>query len=462
MENLEKKQLKQDFLWGTSVSSMQTEGAVTEGGKGPSVYDDPQLCVRGKAADWEVATDTYHRYDEDIEMMEKMNFNCYRFSISWSRVFPNGDGEVNEEGLRFYDSLIQRLKAKNIEPMICLYHFDMPANLAKKYNGFASRYVVDTFVNYGKTIIDRYKDQVKYWITFNEQNIFGWDPIIGGCYLPESEKILYQVNHNSLVAHARVVNYLHENAPNALIGGMIAYRLFYPATTLPKDQLIAQEMDERLNHFYLEIYANGKYPKYMLQYLENHRCMPKFEPTDEEDLRKAKVDFLSFSYYSSSTINSNKIPPSVPFYKYEEYGKVDNSLIGTTEWNWQIDPVGFRLILTKIYNRYHIPVFPIENGIGVKEQLDENEQIHDNYRIDYHRDHIEEMKKAIFEDGVDCMGYLTWGAIDILSSQGEMKKRYGFVYVNRDEEDIKDLRRIPKQSFYWMQKVVETNGDDLR
>ncbi|RYL94955.1 glycoside hydrolase family 1 protein [Sporolactobacillus sp. THM7-4] len=457
-----KRKLSNDFLWGTSVSSMQTEGAVNEGGKGPSVYDDPELCVRGKVSDWEVATDDYHRYDEDIEMMAAMHFNCYRFSISWSRVFPNGDGEVNEEGLKFYDSLIHRLKEKNIEPMICLYHFDMPANLARKYNGFASRHVVDAFEKYGKTIIDRFKDQVKYWITFNEQNIFGWDVSIGGCYLKQNEKILYQVNHNSLVAHARVVNYLHQTAPKAVAGGMIAYRLFYPATTLPKDQLMAQEMDERLNQFYFEIFAHGKYPKYMLQYLKNHRCLPKFEANDEDDLLKAKVDFLSFSYYSSSTISSNQIPPNVPFYKYEAYGKRDNSLIGTTEWNWQIDPVGFRLILVKLANRYQLPVFPIENGIGVDEQPDDTGYISDPYRINYHREHIEAMKKAIFEDGVKCMGYLSWGGIDILSSQGQMKKRYGFVYVNRDDEEIRDLKRIPKESFYWIQKVVQTNGEDLR
>lgn len=454
--------LNKGFLWGTSVSSMQTEGAVNEGGKGPSVYDDPRLCTRGEASDWKVATDDYHRYDEDIDMMAKMHFNCYRFSISWSRVFPDGDGAVNEEGLKFYDSLIERLLSKNIEPMICLYHFDMPAHLAREYNGFASRYVVDAFVNYGKTIINRYKGKVKYWITFNEQNIFGWDSSIGGCYLPQSEKLIYQINHNSFVAHARVVNYLHQTAPGAVIGGMIAYRLFYPATTLPKDQLMAQEMDERLNQFYFEVFANGKYPDYMLRYLDNHHCMPKFEENDEKDLRTAKVDFLSFSYYASSTISSSKIPPNVPFYKYEEYGKQDNLLIGTTEWNWQIDPVGFRLILDRSANRYHIPVFPIENGVGVNEQPDESGQINDQYRMDYHREHIEEMKKAVFADGVNCMGYLSWGGIDILSSQGQMKKRYGFVYVNRDEEDIKDLKRIPKKSFYWMQNVVGTNGEDLR
>ncbi|WP_239984765.1 glycoside hydrolase family 1 protein [Sporolactobacillus pectinivorans] len=454
--------LKDDFLWGTSVSSMQTEGAVNEGGKGPSVYDEPDLCVRGKASDWKIATDDYHRYDEDIAMMKEMHFNCYRFSISWSRVFPSGDGAVNEEGLKFYDSLIRRLKDNHIEPMICLYHFDMPAHLARKYNGFASRYVVDAFVRYGKIIIDRYKDQVKYWLTFNEQNIFGWDSSIGGCYLPPNEKLIYQVNHNALIAHARVVSYLHQKVPHALAGGMIAYQLRYPATTLPKDQLITQEIDERLNQFYFEVYANGKYPDYMVQYLKNHHCFPQFEQGDEKDLKDGKADFLSFSYYASSVISANRIPPNLPFFQFDQYGKIENALVGTTEWNWQIDPIGFRLALVKTANRYHLPVFPIENGMGVNEQRDEDGQINDFYRIDYHREHIDEMKRAIFEDGIDCLGYLSWGAIDIISSQGQMKKRYGFVYVNRDDSEIRDLKRIPKKSFYWMQKVVMTNGEDLR
>ncbi|MFX3617363.1 MAG: glycoside hydrolase family 1 protein [Sporolactobacillus sp.] len=453
---------KPDFLWGNSVSSMQTEGAVNEGGKGPSIYNDPKLCVRGKASDWEVATDDYHRYDQDIAMMEGMHMNCYRFSISWSRVFPDGDGEVNPEGLAFYDSLIDRLLAHHIEPMICLYHFDMPAHLAREYNGFASRRVVDAFVRYGQTIVDRYKDKVKYWLTFNEQNLFGADVSVGGNYLPVNERNLYQTNHNALIAHARVVRYLHEHARNAVIGGMIAYQLVYPASTSPKDQLLAQEIDERLNQFYLEVYSKGKYPKYMLTYLENHNCLPKFEAQDEADLMSGKVDFLAFSYYSSTTISANKVPGNVPFFQYKKFGIVDNPLIGTSEWNWQIDPVGFRLILDRLATRYGLPIFPIENGLGVDEHPENGEEINDDYRIDYHRQHLIQLQKAIECDGVDCMGYLSWAAIDILSSSGEMRKRYGFVYVNRDDQQIKDLKRIPKKSYYWFRKVVASNGEDLR
>lgn len=452
---------KPDFLWGNSISSMQTEGAVHEGGKGPSIYDDPELCVRGKSSDWVVAIDDYHRYDEDIALMAGMHMNCYRFSISWSRVFPEGDGEVNPEGLAFYDSLIDRLLEHHIEPMICLYHFDMPAHLAREYNGFSSRYVVNAFVKYGQTIIDRYKDKVKYWLTFNEQNLFGTDPSIGGSYLPVNERNLYQTNHNALVVHARVVRYLHEHAKNAVIGGMIAYQLVYPASASPNDQLIAQEIDERLNQFYLNVYSHGKYPEYMLEYLKKHGCLPKFEATDVDDLLMGKVDFLAFSYYSSTTISANKIPVNMPVYRYKEFGLVDNPFTGTTEWNWQIDPVGFRLILDRMSIRYGLPVFPIENGIGVDETAIDDEMILDDYRIAYHRQHLEQLQKAVTEDGVDCMGYLTWAAIDILSSAGQMKKRYGFVYVNRDETDIKDLKRIPKKSYYWFAQVAQTNGQNL-
>ncbi|MCI1880967.1 MAG: glycoside hydrolase family 1 protein [Sporolactobacillus sp.] len=455
-------QLAKNFLWGTSVSSMQTEGAVSEGGKGRSVYDDPSLCVRGKASDWEVAIDGYHRYDEDIRLMTQMHFNCYRFSISWSRVFPQGDGPINPQGVEFYDRLVNQLIASGIQPMICLYHFDMPARLAHRYNGFASRYVVDAFVRYAKAMIDHFKGRVNYWLTFNEQNIFAWDSSIGGCYLPKSEKTLYQVNHNCLVAHARIVNYLHRVSSQAKIGGMIAYQLCYPATTLPKDQLMAQRFDAFYNQFFLEMYAEGKYPLYVLNYLWKHRCMPHFEKTDADDLQNGTVDFLAFSYYSSGLISANKIPPNAAVYQYSEYGKINNPLIGTTEWNWQIDPEGFRLILAKMYHRYHLPVFPIENGIGVDEALNNNQRIDDDYRIDYHREHIKQMKRAVFADGVDCMGYLSWAAIDIVSSQGQMKKRYGFVFVNRDDEHLRDLRRIPKKSFEWVKKVVLTNGEDLR
>lgn len=451
--------LKPGFLWGNSVSSMQTEGAWNEGGKGLSVYD--VIKATDHTSDWKVATDTYHRYKVDIGLMKEMGFNCYRFSISWSRVFPSGDGKINEEGVRFYERMIDELLENGIEPMICLYHFDMPLNLAEKYNGFASRYVVDAFAAYGKAMIDRFKDKVTYWITFNEQNIFGSRVSIGGCTLPETEMLLYQINHHVFMAHAKVTNYLHEVAPNCQIGGMIAYRLNYPATTKPEDVLATKQVDDAHNQFYLDVFTNGKYPSFILTYFNNHNCMPEILETDDEELLRAKSDFLAFSYYASSMISAETLTEDTPLYQYDIAGKVDNPHLDATEWGWKIDPTGFRLILRDMYNRYQLPVFPIENGIGVKETLNVEGTVDDDYRIKYHRDHIIEMKKAILDDGVDCMGYLGWGLIDILSSQGEMKKRYGMVYVNRGEHDLRDLKRIPKKSFYWMKRVTESNGEVL-
>lgn len=455
-------QLPQGLLWGNSVSSMQTEGAWNEGGKGKSVYDIREASEH--ASDWKVATDSYHRYKEDFDYMKELGMNCYRFQISWSRVFPNGDGEVNEEGLAFYDRFIDDLLERGIEPMICLYHFDMPLHLAEEYRGFLSRYVVDAFVRYGKLIVDRYKDKVKYWITFNEQNIFAMSHgfQIGGLLEGDgTEKELYQLQHNTLIAHAEIANYLHKSAPNCEIGGMVAYNKVYPATSKPEDSLAAQLVDDFTNQFHLDIFTNGKYPAFMLAYLKENNLMPEFEEGDEETLAEMKSDWLSFSYYASSVISADKITKDTPIYQYREIGGQPNPNLEATEWGWQIDPIGFRSILRDMYNRYKLPVFPIENGIGVIEELPENELIQDDYRINYHRDHLQAMKDAMFLDGVDCIGYLGWGLIDILSSQGDMRKRYGVVYVNRENHDLKDMRRIPKKSFDWFKKVIESNGKYL-
>lgn len=452
------KHFSNDFLWGNSVSSMQTEGAWNLDGKGLSVYDVKEAT--SNTSDWKVATDVYHRYEEDIRLMKEMGMNCYRFSISWSRIFPNGDGEVNEDGIAFYEKLIDTLRAYDIEPMICLYHFDMPLHLASEYQGFASRYVMDAFVNYGSLVIDRFKDRVKYWLTFNEQNVFGWSVDHGGCTLPVSEKLIYQVNHHVLMAHAKVVNYLRKVAPECQIGGMIATQLFYPASSQPEDEMAAKLVDESMNQFFLEVFTHGQYPTFMLNYFQQKDCYPQMHNSDLEELEESTCDFLAFSYYASGTISAEDIHEETPLYQYLDLGKRKNPYLTETEWGWQIDPVGFKYILIDMHNRYKLPIFPIENGIGVQETQPENDIIYDDYRIEYHRNHIKEMQKAI-DFGVHCIGYLGWGLIDILSSKGEMKKRYGMVYVNRGEHELRDLRRIPKKSFYWMQQVTESNGSSI-
>lgn len=456
------KALPKDFLWGNSVSSMQTEGAWDEGGKGKSVYDIREATEN--ASDWKVATDSYHRYEVDFDYMKEMGMNCYRFQISWSRVIPSGDGEINEEGLAFYDRFIDGLLERGIEPMICLYHFDMPLHLAEEYDGFLSRHVVDAFERYGKLLVDRYKEKVKYWITFNEQNIFGMERaafrIAGVVNAEYDEKKLYQIQHNTMVAHARIANYIHETAPNSEIGGMITYNPWYPASSKPKDIFAAQLMDDYWNQVFLYTFTYGRYPSYFTIYLEENGWTPEMEESDLKEIGQMKSDWLAFSYYASNVVDSDGIDEGAPISNYGQ-GKIDNPHLERTEWNWQIDPLAFRMMMRDMYARYHLPLFPIENGIGVIEELPENQFIEDDYRIDYHRQHIQAMKDAILLDGVECLGYLGWGLIDILSSQGDMRKRYGMVYVNRENHDLKDLRRIPKKSFYWMQQVTASNGANL-
>lgn len=454
--------LPDNFLWGNSVSSMQTEGAWNEGGKGRSVYDIRE--AKENTSDWKVATDSYHRYEEDFDLMKEMGMNCYRFQISWSRVIPSGDGEINQEGLAFYDRFIDALLDRDIEPMICLYHFDMPLHLAENYDGFLSRHVVDAFERYGKLLVDRYKEKVKYWITFNEQNIFGMERAafrIAGVMNEEySEKKLYQIQHNTMVAHARIANYIHETAPKCEIGGMITYSPWYPSSSKPKDIFTAQVMDDFLNQLYLYTFTYGEYPAFFTTYLEENDWVPKMEESDLTEISQMTSDWLAFSYYASNVVESDILSEDLPVSSYG-VGRTENPFLDRTEWDWQIDPLAFRLMMRDMYTRYRLPLFPIENGIGVIEELPENGLIEDNYRIAYHREHIQAMKDAILKDGVKCLGYLGWGLIDILSSQGDMRKRYGMVYVNRENHDLKDLKRIPKKSFYWMKQVTSTNGDNL-
>ncbi|EPB6869433.1 glycoside hydrolase family 1 protein [Enterobacter asburiae] len=392
-------QLPANFLWGNSVSSMQTEGAWNEGGKGMSVYDIREAGEN--VSDWKVATDSYHRYREDFDLMQDLGMNCYRFQISWSRVCPQGDGAFNDEGIAFYDRFIDDLIARGIEPMICLYHFDMPLALAQEYNGFNDRRVMEAFIRYGKKMIDCYGDRVKYWLTFNEQNIFHMPEAFRISGYMKGEKTLrelYELQHHTMVAHMALTEYLHQTRPGQLMGGMLAH---------------------------------------------------------------TRNDYMAFSYYASKTLDSDAIPEGTPVNYYLLHGEKNNPYLKATEWNWQIDPLGFRTIITRYANDWRMPVFPIENGIGVIESWDGVNPIEDTYRIDYHRAHINAMKEAMFEDGAEVIGYLGWGLIDILSSQGDMRKRYGVVYVNRENHDLKDLKRVPKKSYAWLKQVIHTNGREM-
>ncbi len=440
---------------------MQTEGGWNEGGKSLSVYD---IVEPGEnRSDWHFANDNYHNYLEDFRLMKDLGMNMYRFQISWSRVVKDGDGEFNEEGIAYYDRFIDDLIAMGIEPMICLYHFDMPLKLAKEYNGFVSRYVQDAFVRYGEEMIRRFSHKVRYWITFNEQNLYS-QPLafrIGG-YWQGDKTIdeLYHIECNVMIAHARICNYLHANS-DAKIGGMVAYSEIYPATCRPEDILAARKWDEFINFNLLDAFAKGRFSHEVMHYVKTKGIDTGLTPEDLDILAAHKEDYLCFSYYASSTISAEPIPKDAYVNYWLQHGGKNNPYIPATEWNWQIDPLGFRDVLNKLYQRYQLPVFPIENGIGVQEEWDGIHEIEDDYRIDYHRAHIKAMYDAINEDGVEVLGYLGWGLIDILSSQGDMRKRYGVVYVNRTNHDLRDMKRVKKKSYHWLKKVIASDGKDL-
>ncbi|MGM9905918.1 glycoside hydrolase family 1 protein [Lactobacillus sp.] len=450
------------FFWGNSVSSMQTEGAWNIDGKSLSVYD--LRPATDKTADWHDAIDEYHRYDEDLDLLREMNMNMYRIQISWSRVIKDGDGEVNPAGLAYYDRLVDGMRQRGIEPMICLYHFDMPAKLAKEENGFMSRKVTDAFVSYGQKMLDHFADRVKYWIVFNEHNLYFTDEVFNIAGYDHGEKSLddmYQIFHHTMLAHARLSKYAHDKYPEIKFGGMIAYTPVYPATSKPIDVYLARKSNEFLNENLNKLYTTGKYSTEVLAWIENHGIQADFQAGDAEVLAGIHTDFLSFSYYRSTTLDGDKVPAAEAPNRYLNWGFEHNRFLPETDFGWDIDPLGFRNIITHTYNAYHLPVFPIENGIGCREEWDGKGEIQDDYRIAYHRSHIKAMEEAMFEDGAKVLGYLGWGLIDIPSSHADMEKRYGAVYVNRGNHDLRDMKRVPKKSFYWFKKVFASNGGDL-
>lgn len=455
------KEMPKNFFWGNSSSSMQTEGGWNEGGKGLSVYDVRPATEN--TMDWHVTIDNFHDYEQDLDLMKAMNVNMYRFQISWSRVCPDGDGEFNEEGIAFYSRLIDGLIARGIEPMICLYHFDMPLHLAEKYNGFMSRHVKDAFVRYGKAMVDRFSDRVKYWIVFNEHNLYFTDESFHISGYEKGNQILsdqYTIFHHTMLAHCEISDYLHETS-DSKIGGMVAYTEIYPATSSPLDNLAVRKQEEFLYQNLCDVYTYGKYSNEVLTFVKNQGIDMDFVSTDSDILAKGKADFISFSYYRSALLDSSKIKAGEAPNRYLNDGMVIDKNLPASEWDWTIDSTGFRNIMTRLYNQYGLPIFPIENGIGIREQWDGVHEIEDDLRISYHRDHIQAMKDAMFIDGVDVIGYLGWGLIDIPSSHADMEKRYGAVYVNRGNHDLRDMKRVPKKSFHWFKRVFATNGNEL-
>ncbi|MDD8049195.1 MAG: glycoside hydrolase family 1 protein [Thomasclavelia sp.] len=448
--------MQKGFLWGGAVTAHQSEGAYTACGKSPAVCD---LFPKPEHSDFKDGIDEFHRYDEDFSLFEEMGFTSYRFSIDWSRVCPDGVN-FSEEGMQFYDDFIDSMIAHGMEPMCSLYHFEMPQSLMNEYNGFYSRKVVDMFVTYANKMIDRYGDRVKKWISFNEQNaigIPGSKKVAYGAVCPKDvpeNKFIAQLVHNTFIAHAKVVEKVH-TIKDAIILGMNIYIPTYGATCNPLD--IEEAMNQMaINDMYFEMFTYGKYSSYMWSKYKKENCVPEMEEGDLKLLENNKCDWLSLSYYFSTVASAGKQSVSM-----DGNAKATiNPYLKSSEWGWQIDPISLRLGLRDIYAKYRLPVMVVENGFGMRDKL-VNNTVEDNERINYMRDHIDQISQAI-DEGVDCRGYLMWGPIDILSSQGEMGKRYGTIYVNRDDKDLKDMKRYKKKSFNWYKKVISTNGKDTK
>lgn len=472
------------FLWGGATAANQCEGAWAEDGKGVSVAD---ICTGGRLGQSKLITpvfqegafyprreaiDHYHRFKEDIALFAEMGFKCYRFSIAWSRIFPNGDeAEPNEAGLRHYDAVIDECRKYGIEPLITISHYEMPFGLTKKYNGWASRETIGCFIRYCRALFTRYKGKVKYWLTFNEINS-ATSPK-GALHMgllkdlerptlyaqqPDDPQQRFQALHHIFVASAEAVTLAHEIDPDYRVGNMILYSCTYPLTCSPDDVLKAQEYDHIMNDFCGDVQCRGYYPAYMKRYFSEHGITLEQAAGDAEKLKKGVVDFYTFSYYMSSCQSADH---SKKEGEGNILGGINNPYLQTSEWGWQIAPKGLRYALNRIYDRYQLPIMVVENGLGARDVVEPDGSIQDDYRIDYLRQHILQMSEAV-QDGVELMGYTPWGCIDLVSSStGEYAKRYGFIYVERYDDGTGSFARRRKKSFGWYQKVIASNGEDL-
>ena len=471
------------FLWGGAVAAHQLEGGFDCDGKGLSCMDvttsGDQTHLRrftgeeipGENYPNREAIDFYHRYEGDIALMAEMGFKCFRTSIAWSRIFPNGDDEQpNEGGLAFYDRLFDCCLSHGIEPVITLSHFEMPLNLVNKYGGWRDRRCIDFFVKFATTCFERYKDKVTYWMTFNEiNNQANYDEDYAlladsGIVAREGENrelTMYQAAHYELVASAKAVDVGHAINPDFEIGAMIAMCPIYPATCKPEDILMAQKAMER-RYYYADVHVRGDYPANIVALWERKGYELDITAEDMVCIANGCVDYIGFSYYMSFAAEGKGADVN-PHYEYVE-GRdlVSNPNLKKSDWGWQIDPVGLRYALNWFTDMYDIPLFIVENGFGAYDKVEEDGSVHDPYRSDYLRAHIEQMKLAVEEDGVDLMGYTPWGCIDLVSAgTGQMDKRYGFIYVDKNDAGEGTLERSRKDSFAWYKHVIETNGEEL-
>ena len=463
------KDFPQDFLWGASTSAYQVEGAIDEDGKSPSIidmYEHPS-----DVADFSIASDFYHKYKEDIQLFSEMGLKAYRFSIAWTRILPDGVGEINPKGIAFYKDVIQECYKHNIEPIVTMYHFDLPYCLECK-GGWSNRDTIDAFVNYARVLFENFSE-VTYWLTINEQNTMILHP--GAIGLPKggklpSKKVLYQQNHHMMIAQAKVMKLLHKILPQAKIGPALNLTAMYPGTCRPEDAIAAHNWEVLRCWNFADVPVFGKYHSLAWSYLQDRGIAPIIQEEDEDILKDAHPDFIAMNYYSTATIAASKGDASdvaaragdqqIMLGEQGVYRPSENPYVEKTQYGWVVDPVGFRYTLRKVYERYHLPILITENGIGAKDTLNEDGTIHDKYRIDFIQKHLHQMKLAI-TDGVEMLGYCPWAAIDVVSTHQGYQKRYGFIYVDRDEFDLKELKRYKKDSFYWYKDVIETNGKNL-
>lgn len=469
-----------NFLWGGATAANQCEGGFDQGGRGLANVDviptgkDRRAVITGKREmlDFEEgyfypakeAIDMYHHFKEDIALFAEMGFKTYRLSIAWSRIFPKGDEETpNEEGLRFYEELFLECRKYQIEPLVTITHFDCPIHLIKEYGGWRNRKMIAFYENLCRAIFTRYKGLVKYWLTFNEINMILHAPFLGaGLTFAEGEneeQIKYQAAHHELVASALATKIAHEIDPENKVGCMLAAASYYPYSCNPKDVWESKKSD-RGNYFFIDVQSRGEYPNYGLKMLAEKGITLERTAEDAALLKAHTVDFISFSYYASRVAASED--SGVEKTEGNLFPTIKNPYLEASEWGWQIDPLGLRITMNDLYDRYQKPLFIVENGLGAVDTPNEDGKINDVYRIDYLRAHIAAMKEAIDQDGVELLGYTSWGCIDLVSAgTGEMKKRYGYIYVDRDNEGNGTLARSKKQSFYWYKKVIASNGEDL-
>ncbi|MFD1466517.1 glycoside hydrolase family 1 protein [Lapidilactobacillus mulanensis] len=476
----------ENFLWGAASAAYQIEGAYQEDGKGISIWDTyahtPGNTYQGTTGD--VAIDHYHHLEEDVALMAKMGLKAYRFSVAWSRIIPDGEGTVNEAGLDFYRRLIHELRKNKIEPVLTLYHWDLPQALQDKYAGWESRQTIVAFKKYCEVLFKAFKDDVKYWVTFNEQNVFTSMGYRWGTHPPKLKNIkkMYEANHIINLANAEAINLFHELVPKGLIGPSFGYGPVYPLTGDPQDVLASVNADDFNNNWWLDVYCRGEYPYFMLKQLQKAKIAPNITEADRKLLKSAKPDFLGINYYHGGTVQTNRLEKQAetanqkdfsatdPYLMQPEadqaqspeipmFNSVSSPYLAKTEWGWEIDPIGFRIALRQVYEKYRLPIFVTENGLGAMDKLEDG-QIHDSYRIKYLQEHLLAMKEAI-TDGVEMIGYCAWSFTDLLSWLNGYRKRYGFVYIDRDDNGERTQQRIPKDSFKWYQKIIAENGKQI-